>query len=217
MLCLETPGSATGSAEASFAIEFPERGQRDQSKAGLDSEAEHAETLRSVPALSAKTDTIAAPAHVKTVEWEKHTRGIGSRLLAKMGYTGAGLGKHEDGIVDPIKVKMLADGTGIGFEPPDKKVKKSLNAADEAALKAAKLASMSSDQRAELAVAAAGSDKMAQAAAERKSRSADLFQVQSDIERLTKQLRKLRKVSSSVDCARTIIHHLLSHLTLMAV
>ena len=37
-------------------------------------------------------------------EWEKYSLGFGSRMLAKMGFKGRGLGKYEDGIVNPVTI-----------------------------------------------------------------------------------------------------------------
>jgi tuftelin-interacting protein 11 len=64
--------------------------------------------------------------------WEKHTKGIGSKLLAKMGYTGQGGLKRtrtivtetgqalvvptkNQGIDAPIQVKVRPNGLGLGF------------------------------------------------------------------------------------------------------
>lgn len=46
--------------------------------------------------------------------WEVHTRGIGSRLLTKMGYEfGKGLGRHADGRVEPIHAVVLPRGKSL--------------------------------------------------------------------------------------------------------
>ncbi|XP_023367801.1 zinc finger CCCH-type with G patch domain-containing protein isoform X2 [Otolemur garnettii] len=46
--------------------------------------------------------------------WEVHTRGIGSRLLAKMGYEfGKGLGRHLEGRVEPIHAVVLPRGKSL--------------------------------------------------------------------------------------------------------
>ena len=37
--------------------------------------------------------------------FENHTRGIGSKLIFKMGYEGKGLGKHARGMVEPVLVE----------------------------------------------------------------------------------------------------------------
>ena len=47
--------------------------------------------------------------------FEKHTRGIGSKLMCKMGYEGKGLGKHAQGIDEPIIVEDRHKYLGLGY------------------------------------------------------------------------------------------------------
>ncbi|XP_054719456.1 zinc finger CCCH-type with G patch domain-containing protein-like isoform X2 [Uloborus diversus] len=46
--------------------------------------------------------------------WESHTKGIGSKLMAKMGYVwGQGLGKNSDGRIEPIEAVVLPKGKSL--------------------------------------------------------------------------------------------------------
>ncbi|CAG8453650.1 819_t:CDS:2 [Funneliformis mosseae] len=53
---------------------------------------------------------------IQFAEWEKHTRGVASRMMAKMGYKmGEGLGKNSEGITNPIEVKLFTKGVSLDF------------------------------------------------------------------------------------------------------
>ncbi|EFN81050.1 zinc finger CCCH-type with G patch domain-containing protein [Harpegnathos saltator] len=46
--------------------------------------------------------------------WERHTRGIGSKLMMQMGYVvGTGLGKHGDGRIQPVEATVLPAGKSL--------------------------------------------------------------------------------------------------------
>jgi len=48
-------------------------------------------------------------------EWEKHSSGIGGKLLKKMGFKGSGLGKQESGRVNPVVPNKRKRGLGLGY------------------------------------------------------------------------------------------------------
>lgn len=48
--------------------------------------------------------------------WEKHTRGIGSKLMIQMGYViGTGLGKQSNGRIEPVETQVLPAGKSLGL------------------------------------------------------------------------------------------------------
>lgn len=47
-------------------------------------------------------------------EWEKHTKGFGSRMMQKFGYViGTGLGQNGEGIIVPISAQILPPGRSL--------------------------------------------------------------------------------------------------------
>jgi tuftelin-interacting protein 11 len=68
-------------------------------------------------------------------EWEKHTKGIGAKLLAKMGWEkGQGLGKERQGRVVPIEATVRKGKGAIGLygsESKEVKLKKEMEMANE--------------------------------------------------------------------------------------
>lgn len=47
--------------------------------------------------------------------WETHTRGMGSRLMTSMGWTGGGLGKHAEGRVEPVPAMVYPPGMSLDW------------------------------------------------------------------------------------------------------
>ncbi|GLJ51802.1 hypothetical protein SUGI_1100580 [Cryptomeria japonica] len=60
------------------------------------------------------------PEHHSIGSFEKHTKGIGGKLISKMGYSGKGLGIREQGMTHPFEAKQRPRKLGLGFGETDK-------------------------------------------------------------------------------------------------
>src|SRR5690606_22882198 len=103
-------GSKTGEDEESLAIvdsaafslpgQFSRGSEKGQQSLGI----------RMLPNVS-KENQIAS--------WERHTKGLGSKFLMKMGWKpGSGIGADADrqGIKKPVEIKVRPKGMGLGFD-----------------------------------------------------------------------------------------------------
>ena len=72
--------------------------------------------IRTISSLPTKEEEVSKSeaSSLREASWEKHTRGIGSKLLNKMGYVpGTGLGVESQGRRDPIEIVVLPKGRGL--------------------------------------------------------------------------------------------------------
>jgi tuftelin-interacting protein 11 len=53
------------------------------------------------------------PVNLQLGAWERHTKGVGSKMMKKMGWAGKGLGQQESGMIAPIQAVARAAGSGL--------------------------------------------------------------------------------------------------------
>ncbi|KDR13643.1 zinc finger CCCH-type with G patch domain-containing protein [Zootermopsis nevadensis] len=82
----------------------------------LDSSNESSEDdseLEADPSL-VQQSLLTTPASSAYGDWEKHTRGVGSRLMVQMGYVmGTGLGKNGEGRLEPVEAVVFPAGKSL--------------------------------------------------------------------------------------------------------
>lgn len=62
--------------------------------------------------------------------FEKHTRGVGSKLMIKMDYEGKGSGKHAQGMIEPLSVEERPKNLGLGYEQSNGEDSKAMKACE---------------------------------------------------------------------------------------
>ncbi|KAG8233006.1 hypothetical protein J437_LFUL013795 [Ladona fulva] len=83
------------------------------SSSSSDESSDEAEEVRVDEAL-VQQSLIREPQEGALGAWERHTRGIGSRLMSKMGYiVGTGLGKQGEGRIEPVPAVVLPAGKSL--------------------------------------------------------------------------------------------------------
>ncbi|MBN3310354.1 zinc finger CCCH-type with G patch domain-containing protein [Amia ocellicauda] len=79
-----------------------------------DDMVEYSAYAKVVDSMSTESEDWAAPCSSSFGGWEQHTRGIGSKLMAKMGYEfGKGLGRNAEGRVEPVLAVVLPKGKSL--------------------------------------------------------------------------------------------------------
>ncbi|KAL9683277.1 hypothetical protein QQ045_015097 [Rhodiola kirilowii] len=63
--------------------------------------------------------------------FEAHTTGFGSRIMAKMGFSGGGLGKDGQGMAEPIEVTKRPKSLGLGVQFTDVDLSKKMISRNE--------------------------------------------------------------------------------------
>ena len=75
-------------------------------------ELKHSQFLNNKQSLEKTTE----PDKIKIGAWEIHNRGFASKVMLRVGYGGKGLGKLENGIIDPIEIPVKYGRGGIGVD-----------------------------------------------------------------------------------------------------
>eukprot|EP00887_Chlorella_sp_A99_P006418 scaffold3.g6418.t1 len=101
---------ASDGSYSSYSEESADEGDEPQYGRVSAALAEAAALAEQQAAAAPQTDTALFAEH------EQHTRGIGSKLLAQMGYRGGGLGRRQQGIAAALEASRLKPRAGLGVD-----------------------------------------------------------------------------------------------------
>ena len=90
---------------------------KDMAKVDINDQLRQVRQVKNYEYLASKNyELLASNSDKDFAAWERHSTGFGSKMLQKMGYGGGGLGKNENGIINPVIVEKKCGRAFVASE-----------------------------------------------------------------------------------------------------